>query len=74
MPPAFYTDGHEASARDPTRHWIGTRFLFSSVTREAPAPPALTLPCYCQWERNGSRLCTWWVSRAVHHWQGKATT
>ena len=23
--------------------WMGTR--------EAPAPPALTLPCYCQWDR-----------------------
>ena len=20
-------------------------------TREAPAPPVLTLPCYCQWDR-----------------------
>ena len=26
-------------------------FASTSGTREAPAPPALTLPCYCQWGR-----------------------
>ena len=25
--------------------------LTSLTTREAPAPPVLTLPCYCQWDR-----------------------
>ncbi|KAI5822809.1 hypothetical protein K523DRAFT_325882 [Schizophyllum commune Tattone D] len=25
--------------------------LCRGTTREAPAPPALTLPCYCRWDR-----------------------